>query len=54
MEITPQTVLKHISGLTGTFVKGYNPTGKPYKIQRKLEDGRVYFAPIGEFKIIKR
>ena len=43
-------IFTHIeSGNTGLFVKVYKPTGKPYTMQIKLDDGRIYFAPKSEF-----
>lgn len=38
------------TGNTGEFVKVYKPTGKPYTMQIRLDDGSIYFAPKSEFK----
>ncbi|WP_329805436.1 hypothetical protein [Flavobacterium facile] len=38
------------TGNTGVFVKHYKPSGKPYTMQIKLDDGRIFFAPKSEFK----
>ena len=38
------------TGNTGEFIKVYKPTGKPYTMQIKLDNGRIYFAPKVEFK----
>lgn len=42
--------LKHLmTGNIGSFVKETYPTGKPTTWVIKLDDGRIYFAPKGEF-----
>jgi len=44
------TKLKHVyEGVSGELIKITYPTGKPMTFVIKLNDGRVYFAPSGEF-----
>jgi len=43
-------LLRHVpTGLFGTFIKEYTPTGKPLTTMIRLENGRFYFAPSSEF-----
>ncbi|WP_306540857.1 hypothetical protein [Dysgonomonas sp.] len=45
--------LIHIyTGNIGVFIKEYYATGHGYLTQIKRDDGRIYYAPSGEFKPI--
>lgn len=54
--IQPNEVrLIHIhTGNTGIFLKEYYATGHGYLTRIKMNDGRIYYAPSGEFKEIKK
>jgi hypothetical protein len=44
----------HIAtGNTGEFVKVYKPTGRPYTMQIRLDNGLICYAPKSEFKQVK-
>lgn len=43
-------LLRHApTGLCGTLIKEYTPTGKPLTTMIRLENGTFYFAPSSEF-----
>lgn len=47
-------VYKHMSGIVGTFYKKYRVTGTNYyTIMVNTFDGRQFYAPEHEWKIIK-
>lgn len=46
------TMIHTPTGITGSYIKSYTPTGLSLKVQIQTSDGRIYFAPASEFKLI--
>lgn len=45
-------LIHKLTGNIGVFVKEYYVTGRGSTTQIRLKDGRIYYAPSGEFKPI--
>lgn len=45
-----KTLIHRLTGNTGIFIKEYYATGHGYLTQIKMDDGRIYYAPSGEFE----